>query len=71
MAPGSSDHLAPRKPWSNLASAIIDAHKDKLVDSERGFLASVVNRRSMPSKHDLDRLNAIAKRVGLAGLSQA
>jgi len=52
-----------------MASAIIDAHKDKLVDSERGFLASVVNRRSTPSKHDLDRLNAIAKRVGLARLS--
>lgn len=54
-----------QNPWNKLARLIVPYHADTLTQRDHGFVTSLVNRSSRPSKGELSRLKAIADRLGI------
>ena len=55
-----------KQSWNKLASAILDRHEVALDGQEHSFVVSLRMRQSQPSVAHLERLAAIAARVGVS-----
>ena len=56
---------AGRRPWSELALAVIEKQGNALSPAELGFVKTMARSKAQPSNHNLSRLAGIAMRFGI------